>query len=149
MFPNIGPTGQFPRGKLHEDDQGSLRASVGVVDGFIVINFGTTLNWLALTPEGALQQCMALGRLAVTHGDVDLDKLDLVLFADTETDQRMTGGIDIQIKNGMIEITFPLNVEQVAFDPQGAFAFAMRLMICVQKLRPDLATFLPPLPEDW
>jgi glyoxylate carboligase len=49
----LGPTGQFPRGKLNKDDEGELQLAVGIDDGVIKILFGKPVAWLALTVNDA------------------------------------------------------------------------------------------------
>lgn len=49
-----GATGKYPEGKLNPDDQGELRAALGVVDGRVVIDFGKPVPWIAMTPEEAI-----------------------------------------------------------------------------------------------
>lgn len=51
----IGPTGQFPRGKIEEQDEGELQYAVAAdpASGVVRIEFGKPVAWLALTPEQA------------------------------------------------------------------------------------------------
>jgi len=50
----VGPTGDFPEGKLNEDDEGGLMMAVGVEKGHVTINFGGPVRWLALGPAEAI-----------------------------------------------------------------------------------------------
>lgn len=50
-----GPTGEYPKGKMNEGDEGALQVAVGIEDGKIVIHFGTPVNWLGLDREEAVQ----------------------------------------------------------------------------------------------
>lgn len=50
----IGATGEFPQGKLTQDDEGELRAGIAVYKDKIVINFGKPVTWLALDTVQAL-----------------------------------------------------------------------------------------------
>ncbi len=49
----IGPSGQFPKGKLNEDDQGEL--TIGVATDkekkTVIINFGKRVAWIGLPAE--------------------------------------------------------------------------------------------------
>ncbi len=50
----IGPSRQFPKGKLNEDDQGEL--TIGVATDkekkTVIINFGKRVAWIGLPAEG-------------------------------------------------------------------------------------------------
>lgn len=50
----LGPTGKFPEGKLHDHDKGELVTSLYTEKGKIVMDFGTKLKWVAMTPEQAI-----------------------------------------------------------------------------------------------
>lgn len=45
---------QFPRGKLAEDDEGTLEIRVFEYRGETVINFGKQISWIGMAPEQAL-----------------------------------------------------------------------------------------------
>jgi hypothetical protein len=68
-----GPTGQFPRGKLHESDEGELRARCAVdrEKKVMIIDFGKPVTWLALDRVAA--RAFIDGLLAKV---VELEKLD-------------------------------------------------------------------------
>lgn len=53
----IGPTGQFPDGKLNPDDEGGLtyRVAADIQNGLVRIEFGGPVAWLALQPEQAVK----------------------------------------------------------------------------------------------
>jgi len=51
---NIGPTGQFPDGKIRPDDGGELQVGITVQDGNVIIGFGTFISWVAIDKEKAL-----------------------------------------------------------------------------------------------
>lgn len=44
----FGPTGNFPRGKLFDSDEGELQIGIGVVDRTIVVKFGKPTAWIGL-----------------------------------------------------------------------------------------------------
>jgi hypothetical protein len=52
--PPIGPTGDFPKGKLDADDEGGLMLAISVYNGVVRVDFGKPLEWLGLPPEEAL-----------------------------------------------------------------------------------------------
>lgn len=49
-----GATGDYPQGKLNEDDQGGLRMAIGTKDGVVVVDFGKPVAWLGLDRSTAL-----------------------------------------------------------------------------------------------
>ena len=55
-----GATGRFPDGKLNEKDEGEIRTAIGVVDGNVVIDFGTPVTWMAMPPGQAIEIANAL-----------------------------------------------------------------------------------------
>ncbi len=61
----IGATGKFPSGVLNDEDEGELALGVArdPVDGLVHLNFGKSVEWLALPPETAA----SLGRLLLKH----------------------------------------------------------------------------------
>lgn len=61
--PKLGATGNFPRGKLNEDDEGELRLSVGRKDGTVCIEFGKPVHWFGMPPTEAVQ----LAKLLLHH----------------------------------------------------------------------------------
>jgi hypothetical protein len=52
--PGLGPTGEFPQGKLNADDEGELTIAVGIEADCVRIEFGKPTAWIAMDPEGAL-----------------------------------------------------------------------------------------------
>jgi hypothetical protein len=51
----LGPTGEYPRGKLHKDDEGGLNCGVAVIDGVVYLDFGgTPVTWLALSKDDTI-----------------------------------------------------------------------------------------------
>lgn len=50
-FRLFGETGNFPRGKLHESDEGELQMGVTVNQGTVILAFGKPVAWLGLTPQ--------------------------------------------------------------------------------------------------
>jgi len=49
----LGATGEFPDGKIHEDDEGAIRISVGDAKGNVIIDFGSPVVWLGIPPDDA------------------------------------------------------------------------------------------------
>lgn len=59
-FTPFGATGKFPRGKLHESDEGELQLGVTVNQGTVIIAFGKPVAWMGLTPQIARDLAAAL-----------------------------------------------------------------------------------------
>lgn len=53
----FGATGQFPQGKINDDDEGELRLGVAYdkLDGIVRVEFGKPVAWLGLPPPQAIQ----------------------------------------------------------------------------------------------
>lgn len=58
----IGPQGSFPKGKMTPDDKGLLAVvmTTNKEKGIIMIDFGTSLSWIGLTPDDARALAQAL-----------------------------------------------------------------------------------------
>lgn len=48
-----GAIGSFPEGQLTKSDEGSIQFAVGEQNGKVVIDFGTPVHWLGMTPQQA------------------------------------------------------------------------------------------------
>lgn len=48
-----GATGDYPDGKLNDDDEGGLGMRIGVVQGRVVIDFGKPVTWIGFRPNEA------------------------------------------------------------------------------------------------
>ena len=57
---NLGPTGKFPDGKLTEADEGEIEFSIFGKDGKVVIEFGSPVHWVGMTPPQAAAVAEAL-----------------------------------------------------------------------------------------
>lgn len=42
----LGKTGDFPRGKLSNDDEGGIKIAIGVRDKTVIVDFGTSVTWV-------------------------------------------------------------------------------------------------------
>lgn len=51
----LGATGQFPQGTIGPHDEGELKCAVSFQHGKLVINFGKSLSWIAMTEEQGIQ----------------------------------------------------------------------------------------------
>lgn len=62
----LGPTGNYPAGKLNAEDKGGLMMAVGIENGKIVVHFGTPVQWLGLDAQTA----RALARALIEKADL-------------------------------------------------------------------------------
>lgn len=55
-LPDFGATGKFPEGKLNATDEGEIQFGIAadVAANTVVLNFGTPVVWLGLTPDQAI-----------------------------------------------------------------------------------------------
>ena len=58
----LGPTGQFPRGRAGDDDEGELRLAVATdhAHGIVRIAFGGPVTWVGLPADDARQLAQML-----------------------------------------------------------------------------------------
>lgn len=56
----LGPTGQFPEGKLTQADEGEIKIGVTSYQGKVIIDFGSPVTWIGFTPELADQLAQSL-----------------------------------------------------------------------------------------
>ncbi len=48
-----GPTGEFPDGKINFDDEGEIVIACGSYEGNVVIEFGSPIKWIVMSPDQA------------------------------------------------------------------------------------------------
>lgn len=53
MTRKLGATGEFPRGKFCDEDEGGLRMAMAIRDKTIIVNFGKPVAWIGLDLESA------------------------------------------------------------------------------------------------
>jgi hypothetical protein len=63
--PKLGPTGEFPQGKLNHFDEGELEFGIANDGKKVIINFNSPVFWFAVQPAMALQMAEALTRHAM------------------------------------------------------------------------------------
>lgn len=49
----LGATGQFPKGKMMEEDEGEIRFRIGHTNTKIIIDFGQPVAWLGMDAKEA------------------------------------------------------------------------------------------------
>ena len=66
----LGATGDYPDGKLGDDDEGEVKIAITTDTDkqVVIIDFGTPVTWMGLPKEHAL----ALGNTLIEHAN-DLD----------------------------------------------------------------------------
>lgn len=64
----LGATGDFPDGKIRDDDEGGLKLGVTCKDGNVVLAFGKSVAWLAMPPEQAVE----LGELIAARARAEI-----------------------------------------------------------------------------
>jgi hypothetical protein len=85
--PKLGPTGDFPQGKLSADDQGGLNVALShhvAPDGTVMVrmDFGTPVAWLSLPQEMAIEFALSILKhtgvrtVQITHGGGDASNLE-------------------------------------------------------------------------
>lgn len=59
----LGPTGDFPNGRLNLDDEGGLNMGIRTEGGCVRVDFAKEISWFAIGPDDAL----ALASILVRH----------------------------------------------------------------------------------
>lgn len=59
----LGPTGKFPEKPIHPDDRGELASAIAVRGDHIVIEFGTSVKWLAMSRNEAEELIQRVSKL--------------------------------------------------------------------------------------
>lgn len=59
-----GSTGQYPQGKLTPDDLGEIKIRVGMKQDKVIIDFGTSVAWVAMTGN----QSIDMGNMLLKAG---------------------------------------------------------------------------------
>lgn len=62
---DLGPTGEFPEGKVRKDDQGELVFSVSSKEGNVFLDFGIETSWIGFPAE----QAMEIGLTIMAHAE--------------------------------------------------------------------------------
>lgn len=64
MTNKLGPTGEFPGGRLNDSDGGALTIGMKADQGNVVIAFGTFVDWLGMPPDDAIEFAQRIITLA-------------------------------------------------------------------------------------
>lgn len=48
-----GALGDFPEGALTKQDEGAIQFAIGEMNGKVIIDFGTSVHWVGMTPQQA------------------------------------------------------------------------------------------------
>lgn len=56
----VGSTGVFPEGKLTKQDEGEIRFRVGSENDKVVLDFGTPVHWVGMSPKQAAEMASSL-----------------------------------------------------------------------------------------
>lgn len=59
-----GPIGAYPDGMLTKHDEGSIQFAIGEKDGKVVMDFGSPVAWIGVTPQQAMDIASALVKSA-------------------------------------------------------------------------------------
>ena len=51
----LGATGQFPQGKLNEDDEGEIAIGIARDGNKVLLNFGQPVAWIGFDADQAIQ----------------------------------------------------------------------------------------------
>lgn len=60
----LGPTGEFPEGKIDSEDEGELTMAIGAAEGLVRVDFGSPVVWIAMGPDDARGMAASLVEMA-------------------------------------------------------------------------------------
>jgi hypothetical protein len=60
----IGPTGEYPEGKLAEEDKGEIQFAIFVYEGKVVLDFGAPVAWVGMPAAQARELAAVLLQVA-------------------------------------------------------------------------------------
>lgn len=64
ISPPVGPTGEYPQGKLDSEDKGAINIAVGIREGKVCMTFGTPVEWIGFGATEALELANVLRKRA-------------------------------------------------------------------------------------
>lgn len=65
-----GATGNFPQGQLTKSDEGEIQFTIGAKNDKVILQFGTPVAWMGMTPEQAVDLGEMLIQKAAEVGHV-------------------------------------------------------------------------------
>lgn len=89
----VGPTGEFPEGKLDGADRGALQIAITAREGRVLIEFGTDVDWLAMSGDQARAIALLLGTNA-KRADAQRDEAKQVKSEHARNVQQLMDGPD-------------------------------------------------------
>ena len=126
MKQKIGPDGTYPQGgPLNEFDEGGLNVAFSIVEDkrMAVMHFGTTVKWLAVPPEVALEQALFMReRIHEKFGEMSYDATTLPLRVEIDKVKRI------------ITTTMPQAAAILAANPEMFLAWAEYLEVAADSL---------------
>lgn len=74
-----GAIDSFPEGKLSPADEGAIQFAIGESNGKVVIDFGTSVHWMGMTPQQAADLASSLLRKAREVGRKNGETITMTL----------------------------------------------------------------------
>jgi hypothetical protein len=74
-----GALGDFPEGKLTKTDEGAIQFAVGHKDGKVILDFGTPVHWVGLSPQQAADLASSILSKAREVGRMNGETVTLVI----------------------------------------------------------------------
>ena len=77
----LGPTGEYPRGRLTPTDEGGITFAVGTKNGVVLLDFGKPCVWVGMPPDQARRLAASLTKHADAIDGGDKGIFDLTARA--------------------------------------------------------------------
>lgn len=68
----LGSTGQYPAGRVNEQDEGEIQLRIGTENGCVMIDYGIPVQWVGMSPQEAVELAGILINRARLISDVPL-----------------------------------------------------------------------------
>jgi len=63
-------TGNYPRGKLNDEDEGTIMVKVDIQDNTLIVDFGKDITWFGMDKQRAIEFGKMLIEKAHSMGDL-------------------------------------------------------------------------------
>lgn len=74
-----GALGTFPQNKITKEDEGAIQFAIGSKDDKVIVDFGTPVHWLGMSPHEAAELASALMKKAREVGRRNGETVTLVI----------------------------------------------------------------------
>jgi hypothetical protein len=74
-----GALGNFPEGQLTKTDEGAIQFAIGHKDGKVILDFGTPVHWVGMSPQQAADLASSLLAKARQVGRMNGETVTIII----------------------------------------------------------------------